>query len=221
MKMLLVAATAALAATTAIAAPIAVTSYDMPNGNGQASGGSFNYWDINYIGVGATTTDGAPLTGGTGDLTDGIIASGNWSTVENSTGTGPYVGWFQAATPNPLVTFNFAGNPTITGIGIHFDNSGISGVFAPGALLINGVATTFAAPPTGFIGTSIINGLNLTGNSLTIEFQQLHGTWTFVSEVRFDGTPGSNVPEPASWALLLTGFALAGTALRRRRALAA
>ncbi|MBU1376339.1 MAG: PEPxxWA-CTERM sorting domain-containing protein [Alphaproteobacteria bacterium] len=29
------------------------------------------------------------------------------------------------------------------------------------------------------------------------------------------------VPEPATWALMLGGFGLAGTALRRRRALAA
>ena len=39
-----------------------MTSYDMPNGDGQAHSGSFNYWDLAYSGSGATSTDGAPLT---------------------------------------------------------------------------------------------------------------------------------------------------------------
>ena len=34
------------------AAPIAVTSYNMPNGSGQASGGTYNYWDLAYNGAG-------------------------------------------------------------------------------------------------------------------------------------------------------------------------
>ena len=34
-----------------------------------------------------------PLAAAWGDLTDGIIASSNWFNVENTAGTGPYVGW--------------------------------------------------------------------------------------------------------------------------------
>jgi hypothetical protein len=36
-----------------------------------------------------------------------------------------------------------------------------------------------------------------------------------------NGGPVGGVPEPASWAMLIAGFGLAGTAMRRRRALAA
>src|SRR5438067_2130557 len=68
-------------------------SYDMPNGFGRASGGMYNYWDKQYTGTGSTMTDGALLTGGLGDLTDGVIAGGHWYDVENIQGTGPYVGW--------------------------------------------------------------------------------------------------------------------------------
>jgi hypothetical protein len=40
--------------------------------------------------------------------------------------------------------------------------------------------------------------------------------------VTFDATggPGGGVPEPASWALMIAGFGLAGGALRHRRSLA-
>ena len=91
------------------AVPISAVSYDMLNGNGVASSGNFNYWDLNYSGAGATTVDNAALSGGLGDLTDGVIASDNWINVENLAGTGPYVGWRHVVAPDPKVTFRFAG----------------------------------------------------------------------------------------------------------------
>jgi len=68
-----VAVAGAFLADPAGASSLPVASYDMNNGDGQASGGSFNYWDRFYTGTGATTTDDAPLNGGVGDLTDGIV----------------------------------------------------------------------------------------------------------------------------------------------------
>ena len=41
--------------------------------------------------------------------------------------------------------------------------------------------------------------------------------WTGLSEVRFNGA----VPEAATWAMMIMGFGLVGSAMRRRRALAA
>lgn len=54
---------------------IVVTSYDMPNGDGQAQGGWLNYWDGAYSNgpAGDCTTDGLSgsyLSGGLGKLTD-------------------------------------------------------------------------------------------------------------------------------------------------------
>ena len=48
------------AMTLALALPASASSvfssgYDMPNGDGTASGGSYNYWDKFYTGSGATT----------------------------------------------------------------------------------------------------------------------------------------------------------------------
>lgn len=218
MNILAAAALVALAtAASAVAVPIAVTSYSMLNGTGNASGGTFNYWDRSYTGTGAATTDGATLSGGTGDLTDGYAETQSWNLVENGAGIGPYVGWRSGFVTNPTVTFNFAGTPTITSIGINLDNSGIGGVFAPSSILIDGVDTAFTAP-TG-VGLVSFTGLNLTGSSHTIQFvQNGGGNWAFVSEVGF---AGSAVPEPAAWALMITGFAMVGASARRRRALLA
>ena len=205
----------ALAAIPAVAqaAQLVVTSYDMPNGDGQAHGGSYNYWDKNYTGAGAKTTDGAPLTGGVGDLTDGVVAGDFWFNVENTAGDGPYVGWYAASTLNPTVTFNLAGTPTVNEIRVHLDNSRAGGVYSPAAILIDGVNTAFAGPANGSIGWVTFSGLNLSGSSHTIQFQQDLRGWVFVSEVQF---LGGGVPEPAAWAMMLAGFGMAGAAMRRR-----
>ncbi len=199
----------------ASAAQIAVTSYSMPNGDGQASGGEFNYWDKFYTGAGATSTDGAALSGGLGDLTDGVAASDFWYNTENAGGTGPYVGWYAPHSLNPTITFNFAGAPTITSIQMQIDNSGIGGVFSPAAIWVDGVNVAFSGPALGTIGMLDINGLNLTGGSHTVQFFQDQSAWVFTSEVSFFGQDGA-VPEPAAWTLMLAGFGLAGVALRRR-----
>src|SRR5687768_17614164 len=73
---------------TTQAAPILPTSYDMLNGES----GTFTYHDETYNGSGSTTTDLAPLSGGVGDLTNGIIAASNWFVTE-LVPNGPYVGW--------------------------------------------------------------------------------------------------------------------------------
>ena len=191
------------------------TGYDTPNGNGNANSGTYNYWDKSYTGAGSVTTDSAYLSGGSGDLTDGAVASNFWYNVENSAGTGPYVGWRGTGALNPTVTFHFAGGSVINTIGVHMDNSHAGGVYAPQAILVNGVSHAFTSPAPGSIGWGYISGLNLTGPSHTVQFQQITtGAWVFVSEVSFDGRA---VPEPATWGLMILGFGAAGSMLRRRR----
>lgn len=214
------AAAATLAPNLAHAAQIFATSYDTPNGDGNNTGGSFNYWDLSYNGVGSTTTDGAALSGGLGDLTDGVIANDTWFNLENIAGTGPYVGWNSASSLNPKLTFNFAGNPNIAQIKFYFDDSAAGGVFAPDAIWIDGLNTAYTPPPIGGLPLLTVDlaGLSLTGNQHNIQFFQRNGgnsTWTFVSEIEFFS--GSAVPEPANWALMLAGFGLVGGAVRRKQ----
>jgi PEP-CTERM motif len=212
-KLSLALAAVAMAAP-AQAAQVFATSYSMPNGDGQANGGNFNYWDLSYSGAGSTITDGAALSGGLGDLTDGVIAPDFWFNVENAAGTGPWVGWRKTNTSNPLLTFNFAGSPIIDQVKFYIDDSGAGGVFAPSAILIDGLATSYVnGGVTNSLLTVNLTGLNLTGGSHTIQFLD-SPEWVFVSEIEFFSTA---VPEPATWAMMLTGFGIIGGALRRRK----
>lgn len=219
-RMLGALAALALATPAAAATQIFATSYDTPNGDGQAHSGSFNYWDLAYSGAGATNVDGAALTGGLGDLTDGVVASDFWFNTENAGGTGPYVGWRgDFGVTNPMINFHFGGNPLIDTISIHFDNSHAGGVGTPTQILVDGVSQAFAGPAAGTIGIVTLDGLNAGGNSHTIQFiQDPVFVWTFISELRFFGRA---IPEPSAWVLMIAGFGLAGGMLRRRRIVAA
>lgn len=57
--------------------------------------------------------------------------------------------------------------------------------------------------------------LNLSGAGITrVQFGSSNLNW-LADDLSFS-TGGSAVPEPATWAMMITGFGLAGTALRRR-----
>ena len=63
-------------------------------------------------------------------------------------------------------------------------------------------------------------GVSFAGTAKSIVFGGVANQVVF-DDVTFGASrPGPGVPEPATWALLLTGFGVAGVALRRRRALA-
>lgn len=188
------------------AVSIAPTSYSMPNGYGQASGGTFNYWDKEYNGLGNTMTDGAALSGGLGNLTDGIIAAGNWNAVENAAGTGLYVGWLNI---NPTITFNFAATQNFSNLRIYFDDSdGSGGVSAPLTVAINNITYTVSDPAGAEPFFADFNISGITSDQLTVTLNR-GDLWVFASEFQFDTAA---VPEPSSWLL----FGLGVLFLRRR-----
>ncbi len=213
-------ALAAMAVTgSAGAAAVAPTSYSMANGSGTASGGQYNYWDANYNGSGATTTDGAALSGGLGDLTDGVVATDNWFNVENLAGSGPYVGWRSNVTPNPVVTFFFGAPVDIDLIRVHADDSGGNGgVNLPSSVLITwgggSVSVNVVDPDPASTAPAWLDfgGLGISQvSSLSVQFFNSN-TWVFVDEVSFANN-GNAVPVPATLGLVLLGLAAAA---RRR-----
>jgi hypothetical protein len=217
---LVVATSMTLGAFAAQAAQLAVTSYDMPNGDGNAHAGSWNYWDANYTGSGATTTDGlsgSTLSGGTGKLTDGHIATSPWYLVSNSAGTGDYVGWESPDVAK--ITFHFANAVDISEIKLYVDNSHVGGVYAPDAVIVDGSSFANAAWASASYPELIdLTGLAVHGNSVDVtlhNFSSGSGSWVFLSEAQFFGT--SAVPEAGNLAMMLGGLSLFAFLARRRR----
>ncbi|MBX9917534.1 MAG: FxDxF family PEP-CTERM protein [Nitrosomonas sp.] len=181
----------------------------MLNGNT----GSYNYWDETYNGAGCVTCDNAALSGGRGDLTDGIIATDNWFVTEAPVGNGPYVGW----TLDPTITFHWNAPVNISSITFHFDDSnGSGGVSAPASVDVNGINFPISDPAGSAPFAFVANGLAFTGNDLAVTIHRSNA-WVFLSEVEFNVTP---VPEPETYAMLLAGLGLVGIAIRRRKAVA-
>jgi hypothetical protein len=201
----LVAAAVGLAGA-AHAADVRPASYDMPNGYGQASGGSFNYWDASYDGAGDRTVDHAPLTGGRGDLTDGVIATESWYLVENVAGTGPYVGW---NSPTPwVITFRFEQSTVFDSLTVWHDDANTFGDISPPAAVtvtVGALSQRFEivdpAADTPF-GSVLALGPGWQGDTVVLSLERANNGF-MVSEVSFQAAP---VPEPAAWATLAAGL---------------
>ena len=146
------------------------TSYDMPNGYT----GSYNYWDKNYSGTGSVsgagpmTANGESLSGGLGDLTDGVIAANNWYIDEPPRGgEGPYVGWLYIT---PIITFNFGETVVVDSMTLYLDDAnGYGGVNPPASVDINGTNYLVTDPASGAPFSVTFSGLNAIGSSLTLQ----------------------------------------------------
>jgi len=203
-----------LGAAGAGAAPLSVSSYSMFNGGT----GSFDYRDFTYLPCPGNncTTIGASLSGGVGKLTDGVSPALSWYQYGQNT---PWVGWDVNETNglDPLVTFNFPGVEHVNSVTVWVDNTiGYGGVYLPSSVAIDGTSYAIAPDnsnpnPRGYT----FSGLGITGSSVNVQFfQSPPYPWIMVGEVSFDGT---NVPEPATWAMMLIGLGGLGAALRLRR----
>ena len=196
-----------LVSGAAFAAGASPDSYNMLNGNT----GSYQYWDDSYSGAGCLTCDNAALSGGKGDLTDGIIATDNWFVTEAPPGAGPYVGWEL----DPNITFHWNAATSISSVTFYFDDSnGAGGVSAPASVTVNGVAYAVADPAGGAPFSFTAGGVLFSGNDLVVSIQR-NNTWVFLSEVQFNVAA---VPEPETYAMMLAGLGVLAVVARRRKA---
>lgn len=204
-----IAAMTILSAASGAFADAVPDSYNMLNGNT----GSYNYWDETYSGAGCVTCDNATLSGGHGDLTDGIIATNNWFVTEAPVGNGPYVGW----TLDPVITFHWNSPVNVTSVTFYFDDAdGAGGVSAPASIDVNGTNFPIADPVGSAPFSFVANGLSFTGNDLAVTIHR-NNAWVFLSEVEFNAAP---IPEPETYAMLLVGLGLLGFTARRRKVIA-
>jgi len=113
-----------------------------------------------------------------------------------------------------LLTVSFADNPNVAG-GIELPE--------PFALIFSNETNPFTTAVLGDVfGVRGLNGssLSLDGGFLTINLSNTAFDPGSSLQVKFDGTvtpPTTGaVPEPATWAMMILGFALVGFAMRRR-----
>ena len=209
-----------LLAPCLVAVPLVPSSYDMRNGET----GGFSYHDGSYDGSGDATVDGALLTGGSGELTDGVISPVNWINDIN-----PWVGWVSF---DPTITFRFDTTVFISAMSLHVDDAdGLGAVSPPNSVIVTDGVGVFEFPvidPAGSLPFWIdLNNLNLLGNYLDVTITRrvdLDGAdecspcqWVFMDEVTFFGEEVTDpVPEPSTWLLMAGGLTFLGWARRRR-----
>jgi hypothetical protein len=170
---------------------------------------------VNAVEVGhAATFTGAPDNVVTQTFVDGNVAGS------------PAASGFAIIYTGPTVVLN--GHTVAAGANLlsaHFTNIWIQGV-----RLANAGAGSDSDPTPGTIsftsdflnfGNTVGRGLSwdLTSISPVLGFQSGHAIPSFNASLA-GAFSAEFVPEPMAWALMISGFGLAGVALRRRRALA-
>jgi|GEM_PF-1638163 len=189
----------AAAAGTARAQYVTPASYTGTPGQGQAQGGSLNYFDD---------------TGS--QLTDGALGADNWGADLGNGSAYEWVGWISV---DPTFTFTFSAPVSLSAVEFGFNRGEGSGIYLPSSVTIDGVTTALT-------GTEIANGTRgfvslgttFTGTSLTITVADADaGRWIFLDEVRFVSAAAA-VPELGTLPLAASGLLpLAAVWVTRRR----
>jgi len=204
----------ALSATSAWAAgPLAVQAYGMydwsrDNSNSWYQDGSYN-----------GTVSGGWLSGGTGELTDGLSGAsvaGGYSAWDS------YVLWDGYS---PAISFDLGSRFEVQSIAASFVTNPTAAVYVPPSVNVAfsevegvfgaGTTVSLSAAPAGDDMRFTRELLVAPGNGRYVQVSFTSpGRWMALSEVAFSGQ-ASAVPEPESLALLLAGLGLLAWRVRR------
>ena len=189
---------------------------------GAANAASYNF-SVNYSGGGV-----AALAAGSDDpLTTALHAGDNFVYTLSGTGGGQWTS-LSGAGVFPLFAMTVAESGHRTGdLTLDLKLGGVT-VFS---LAENGVGTAFVhigtntdAVPTGLVFDQWVLTETLVSSDVADSTPNSLLPWPGQSPEVHDATAFSyaaGVPEPATWALMIGGFGLAGASLRRRKAVAA
>ena len=176
------------------------------------------------VGDSATISFGGPAgTTASADLflmlTGANSSTGAYSFSYNFTNTNPSI--------SDLVNFGFTTTPTLLSI------NGVTGTMAftvnpnnfPGGYTVSACAWPASGQncdsangqADSFAGTFTLNFGANSGPITLNNFVDRYASLSQIGGVSGEGTPVRGVPEPASWALMLLGFAGVGVAMRRSR----
>lgn len=205
---------ATIGAVPAFAAP--VISYDITNGRANGYGN----WSNSYSGQTVTTGATTNFTGGSGTLNDGI--------TPNSLGNNQL---FSTA-DNTIITTHFASTQTFSEVAFlnAYAGNTIPGNITAAVLTIGGVSQRIEAAAFGAVNPGngyqfnqrfTITGLLAAaiGDTLTISRIETKGNipqFYAIGEITVASVAAA-VPEPATWAMMLVGFAMVGATARYRR----
>lgn len=211
---------ASLGMLSSAQAGIVVSSYSMPDGANLHGA----YYDNLYNG---SQSPAGFLSGGTGDLTDGVLSA---SVAAGYGAWAPYVMWDGQS---PTITFDLGSIHTVSSVKAYFKYYPQAAVYMPGSVNLrfssdglNYGSTQLRSlsvserVPGGNDSNGIFELLTSPGSGRFVELTLNNGPegrWLALAEVVFDGTPGvpASVPEPGSAGLLLVALAALGWSQRR------
>ncbi|MFM7075649.1 MAG: ELWxxDGT repeat protein [Planctomycetaceae bacterium] len=166
-------------------------AYSMPQGDS----GSFQYWDDGYSGSGGQG-DSAPLSGGLGQLTDGIVGADDWAADLGNGNAREWVGWVEK---NPDIIFDLGVMRRVTGVRVHANSAGYGGVglFAAVTVSYSDDGVTWSAASRHVTSAAEradtrarfheVGGEGV-GRFARVSIER-DAPWIFVSEIEFTATP--------------------------------
>ena len=223
MSAAILASPASASLVTYIGTDAGATAMDpRPNSNGAAAafaaaigGGILETFETRALGsfaslalAGGATLTGSNINSANQEIKDVVTCSDAFCGFNTTLGGSRFLDLYGGT-----ATFSFA--TPIDSFGAYFGGTQIASI----SLTFNDGVSREIFLPTQF-GINFVGFTDFGSSISSITVNALNDIIS-VDDVRFSGALGGGVPEPATWALMISGFGMVGGAMRRRRAVAA